>query len=87
VVVSGGQVERSIIGPRVEIHNASEVDECVIMGGSRIGKEVRLRASSIEESTTLPDGIEIGFDLDHDRERFTVTENGVVAVPNLAPLQ
>ncbi|NLO05913.1 MAG: glucose-1-phosphate adenylyltransferase [candidate division WS1 bacterium] len=87
VVVTGGQVTRSIIGPRVEVHNASELDQCVVMGGSRIGKDVRLRKVIVEESTTLPDGIEIGFDLDHDRERFTVTEQGVVAVPNLAPLQ
>jgi len=86
VVVSGGQVARSVIGPRVEIHNESHVDECVIMGGCRIGKRVRLRRCVIEEATVLPDGIEIGFDLDHDRERFTVTDNGVVVIPSRAPL-
>ncbi|MGD9497082.1 MAG: glucose-1-phosphate adenylyltransferase [Armatimonadota bacterium] len=87
VVVSGGQVQRSIIGPRVEIHNDSRVDECVIMGGCRIGKRVRLRRAVIEESTLIPDGLEIGYDLERDRERFTVTEGGIVVVPNRAPLQ
>ena len=86
VVVSGGQVARSVIGPRVEIHNESHVDECVIMGGCHIGKRVRLQRCVIEEQTVLPDGIEIGFDLDHDRERFTVTDNGVVVIPSRAPL-
>ncbi len=86
VVVSGGQVQRSIIGPRVEIHNDSQVDECVVMGGCHIGKRVRLRRAIIEESTTIPDGLEIGFDLDRDRERFMVTEGGVVVVPSRAPL-
>lgn len=85
-VVSGGEVRRSIIGPRVEIHNASVIDECVIMGGSYIGKGVRLRRAIIEESTTIPDGVEIGFDPERDRERFTVTENGIVVVPNRAPM-
>lgn len=86
VVVSGGQVMRSVVGPRVEIHDASEVDECVIMGGCKIGKQVKLRRCVIEEQTVLPDGIEIGFDAEHDRERFTVTENGVVVIPTRTPL-
>lgn len=86
VVVSGGNVQRSIIGPRVEIHNESEVDQCVIMGGCTIGKRVKLRRAVIEESTVLPDGIEIGFDTEHDRERFTVTDDGVVIIPSRAPL-
>ena len=85
-VVSGGQVMRSVVGPRVEIHDASEVDECVIMGGCKIGKQVKLRRCVIEEQTVLPDGIEIGFDAEHDRERFTVTENGVVVIPTRTPL-
>lgn len=85
-VISGGQVRRSIIGPRVEIHNESQVDECVIMGGCRIGKQVRLRRAIIEEATIIPDGVEIGFDPERDRERFTVTEDGIVVVPNSMPL-
>ncbi|MFO8080761.1 MAG: glucose-1-phosphate adenylyltransferase [Armatimonadota bacterium] len=87
VVVSGGNVQRSVIGPRVQIHNESEVDECVIMGGCEIGKGVRLRRAVIEESTVLPDGIEIGYDHEHDRERFTVTDNGVVVIPSRAPFE
>lgn len=87
VVVSGGEVQRSIIGPRVEIHNESHVDESVVMGGTRIGKGVRLRRAIVEESTVLPDGIAIGYDPERDGERFTVTESGIVVVPNRAPLQ
>ncbi len=86
VVVSGGTVERSIIGPRVEVHNESTIDECVIMGGTHIGKDVRLRRAVLEESTHIPDGTVIGYDPEHDRERFTMTENGIVVVPNRAPL-
>ncbi len=87
VVVSGGCVQRSIIGPRAQVHNESHLDECVIMGGCHIGKGVRLRRAVVEEATVLPDGIEIGYDLERDGERFTVTDNGVVVIPTRAPLE
>jgi len=86
-IVSGGHVRRSVIGPRVEIHNGSGLDECVIMGGVRIGKYVRLRRAIVEESTVIPDGSVVGFDPDTDRRRFKVTDQGVVVVPRHAPFQ
>lgn len=86
VIVSGGAVKRSVVGPCVEVHNESDIDECVIMGGTYIGKNVRLRRAVVEESTEIPDGVEIGYDAEHDRERFTVTEGGVTVVPSRAPM-
>jgi glucose-1-phosphate adenylyltransferase len=84
-VISGGHIRRSIIGPRVEVHNGSALDECVVMGGVRIGKYVRLRRAIIEESTEIPDGSTVGFDAESDRRRFKVTEQGVVVIPRRAP--
>ncbi len=84
-VISGGHIRRSIIGPRVEVHNGSALDECVIMGGVRIGKYVRLRRAIIEESTEVPDGATVGFDIEADRRHFKVTDQGVVVIPRRAP--
>jgi glucose-1-phosphate adenylyltransferase len=84
-IISGGHVRRSVIGPRVEIHNASTVDECVVMGGVRIGKSVRLRRAIVEEQTVIPDGTSIGVDLAADRRGFKVTEGGVTVIPRRAP--
>ena len=84
-VISGGHIRRSIIGPRVEVHNGSAVDECVVMGGVRIGKYVRLRRAIVEESTEIPDGVVVGFDPGTDSRRFKVTEQGVVVIPRRAP--
>ncbi|MGQ9731593.1 MAG: glucose-1-phosphate adenylyltransferase [Candidatus Zipacnadales bacterium] len=85
-VISGGTVRRSVIGPRVEIHNGSEVDECVVMGGVKIGKYVRIRRTIIEEKVEIPDGTIIGFDRDADRRRFKVSEGGIAVVTIRSPI-
>jgi len=84
-IISGGHVRRSVIGPRVEIHNGSLVEECILMGGVRVGKYVQLRRVIVEESTDIPDGTALGYDLEIDRKRFKVTENGIVVVPSRSP--
>ena len=50
------------------------------MPGVRIGKGARLRRTIVEEGVHIPVGFQVGFDLDHDRNRHTVTESGVVVV-------
>jgi glucose-1-phosphate adenylyltransferase len=84
-VISGGHVRASVVGPRVEVHNGSALDQCVVMGGVHIGKYVRLRRAIIEESTRVPDGATVGYDVEADRRRFKVTEQGVAVIPRSAP--
>ena len=85
-VISGGHIRRCVLGPRVEVHNGSALEECVVMGGAYIGKYVRLRRAIVEERTIVPDGAVIGYDAEADRQRFVVTTEGVVIVPRGAPL-
>jgi len=85
-VISGGHVRRSIIGPRVEIHNGSVVEECVLMGGVNVGKGVDLKRCVVEESAQIPDGTVIGHDLERDRLKFKISEQGVRVIPRRAPL-
>ncbi len=84
-IVSGGHVRRSVLGPRVEVHSGSLIEECIIMGGVVVGKHVELRRVIVEESTQLPDGTVLGYDLESDRKRFKVTESGIVVVPTRSP--
>jgi glucose-1-phosphate adenylyltransferase len=85
-VISGGHVKRSVVGPRVEIHNGSKVEECVLMGGVHVGKGVRLRRCIAEETAYIPDGTTLGHDLEIDRRKFKVSEQGILVVPKRAPL-
>jgi glucose-1-phosphate adenylyltransferase len=46
-----------------------------------IGRHAKVRRAIIDKGVTIPDGAEIGYDLEKDGQRFTVTPNGVVVIP------
>jgi len=56
------------------------VERSVIMPGVRIGKNCTINRAIIDEHCDIPDGMQIGVDLQQDRERFDVTPKGVILV-------
>ena len=50
-------------------------------GRSVIGEGAVVRRAIIDKWTQVPAGARIGVDLEEDRQRFTVTESGIVCVP------
>ena len=79
VIVSGGTVRNSVVSGGVRISDA-EVEDSVLMQGVKVGVGARLRRCIIDKNVVIPPGFEIGHDLEADRERFTVSDGGVVAV-------
>jgi glucose-1-phosphate adenylyltransferase len=80
-VISGGSVDHSILFKNVFIDDQAVVLNSVIFSNVKVGKKVRLNNCIIDKHVTIPDGEVIGFDLDRDRERFTVTDKGIVVIP------
>lgn len=80
-VVSGGLVERSIVGPNCRINSFTYVVDSIIFNNVNISRHVRIRRCIIDKNVTIPEGEEIGFDPDEDKKRFTVTESGIVIIP------
>jgi glucose-1-phosphate adenylyltransferase len=50
------------------------------MPGVRIGRGAVVRNTILDKNVVVPDGAQVGVHLDADRERFTVSEAGIVAV-------
>jgi glucose-1-phosphate adenylyltransferase len=80
-IISGARVEHSILGPNVFAHSWAHVEDCVAFEDVDIGRHVKIRRAIIDKEVKIPDGEVIGYDLDKDRRRFTVTDNGVVVIP------
>ena len=87
VIVSGGAVERSVLAPQVRVNSYSHIQDSILMEGVSIGRRSNIRRAIIEKGVRIPEGTTIGYDLDADRARFTVTANGVVVVPKEMPME
>jgi glucose-1-phosphate adenylyltransferase len=80
-IISGGSVKRSVLSPRVVVHSYAEVEDSILLEGVDIGRHAKIRRTIIDKDVQIPPKTEIGYDLDEDAKRFTVTESGIVVVP------
>ena len=80
-IISGGHVDRSIRGPLVRCNSFASVSESIIFDNVDVGRRARIRRAIIDKNVIVPPGMEIGYDEDQDRRRFTVSESGIVVVP------
>ena len=80
-VVSGAKVRSSLLSNRVLVGDNAEVDGAILMNGVEVGREAVVRRAIVDKWVQIPDGMEIGVDLERDRARFPVTESGIVVVP------
>ncbi len=79
-IVSGAEVRRSVIFFNTHIETGSYVEDSVILPKVTIGKNCTIKRTVIDKGTLIPDGFEVGVDLEKDKERFLVTEEGIVLV-------
>ena len=80
VIVSGARVRRSILSPNVRVHSHAEVDDAVLLHGVEVGRNAVVRNAILDKNVHVAEGARIGVDPDLDRERFVVSEGGVVVI-------
>ena len=79
-VVSGSSVRHSVLFSNVRVHSFCEITDSVIFPDVDIGRHCKIKRAILDRGCQLPEGSEIGFNLQEDRKRYHVSENGVVLV-------
>ena len=79
-VISGAHVRTSVVSSSVTIGTGAYVEGSVIMPGVRIGRDAVDRRAILDKNVVIPDGAQVGVDLERDRGLYTVSDAGVVAL-------
>ncbi len=79
-IVSGGAVRQSILAPRVRVNSFARVEDSVLFDNVDVGRNAVVRRAVIDKNVRIPEGEKIGVDLERDRQRFTVSDGGVVVI-------
>jgi len=77
-IIEGGSVEKSVLSPNVKIHTGAEIKNSVIMEGVAIGANAKIQNAIIDKEVVIPPDTEIGYDLEKDKKRFSLTSSGIV---------
>ena len=80
-VIVGAALRHVILFPNVRVDEGAVVENSIIFPGVVIGEGAQLRRSIIDKHVVIPPGEKIGFDLNRDGERFTVSDRGIVVIP------
>ena len=80
VVVSGGEVRRSVLSPSVHVHSYASVHDSVVFPGVEVGRGAVVRRAIVDKNVFIHPEAQVGVDLERDRERFTVSDGGVVVI-------
>ena len=82
VIVSGAEVSRSVLSPKVAVHSWAQVSDSVIMHNTIINRRARINRAIVDKNVVVEEIASIGFDRELDLSRgFTVTESGITVVP------
>jgi glucose-1-phosphate adenylyltransferase len=80
VVISGASARRSVLSPGAHLHSWAEVEDAILMQGVDVGRNAVVRRAIVDKNVRIAEGAQIGVDAEADRERFVVSDGGVVVV-------
>ncbi|MEU3437831.1 sugar phosphate nucleotidyltransferase [Streptomyces sp. NPDC006863] len=75
-----GQVTGSVLSPGVIVEQGAVVQGSVLHHGVRVGRGAVVRNAILDKNVDVPPGATIGVNPERDRQLYTVSHNGVIAL-------
>ncbi|HEY7101542.1 MAG TPA: glucose-1-phosphate adenylyltransferase [Mycobacteriales bacterium] len=79
-IVAGSTVRHSVVFPGVTVLQGAYVEGSVLMPGTRIEAGAVVRRAILDKNVQVPAGAHIGVDPEMDRQRYHVSDGGVVVL-------
>ena len=79
-VISGAHVRSSVVSHDVRVADGAYVDESVLMPGVHIGRGAVVRRAILDKNVIIPDGAQIGVDLERDSQYYTISDSGIIVL-------
>ncbi|SGY89762.1 Glucose-1-phosphate adenylyltransferase 2-ADP-glucose pyrophosphorylase 2-ADP-glucose synthase 2 [Moritella viscosa] len=81
VLITGGSVQNSVLSSNVKIKDGATVSASILFDDVEVGEYSQLQNCIIDKHVKIPPRTKIGVNKAEDAARFTISERGIVVVP------
>ena len=75
-----------MLSPNVRIHSFSSVAHSLLFENVQVGRYAKIKNAIIDKDVVIPERAEIGYNIENDKKRFTVSPGGIVVISKGAVL-
>jgi len=83
-ILAGGYAKDSVLGRNVFLDAGCEVHDSILFDNVYVGPGARVSRAIVDKNVHIEAGQTVGENLEADRERYHVSETGIVVIPKAA---
>ena len=80
-IIKNARLLNCVLSPGVVVNHSADICESILMEGATVGCSARIRRAIVGKNVVIPPGTAIGCESAEDRKRFTISEKGIVVIP------